>query len=97
MKNLNLLVIGILFLSRTAIASSFGEVNLNKCLPTQDCWPSEEEWEALNTELGGNLLRVRPLQAPCFDDPESTECQDTITRRTDARYRDDQPGAMMVP
>lgn len=71
-KSFKFMAIGILALTRIAAAISLIEKDSEKCLPSQDCWPIEEQWEALNAELGGNLLEVRPLQAPCWDDPEST-------------------------
>jgi len=43
------------------------------------------------------LLAVRPYQAPCFDDPDSTECQELLDHNFDAWYRSDQPGNMMIP
>jgi len=97
MKSFNLLTIGILALSKTAIASSDSQEDSDKCQPSQDCWPSLEEWNDLRDDLGGNLLNVRPFLAPCFDDPESSECQDAFNNYENARYRVDQPGSMMMP
>ncbi|KAE9411632.1 FAD binding domain-containing protein [Gymnopus androsaceus JB14] len=36
-------------------------------LPTDPCWPSETEWNALNTTLGGLLIATVPLGQPCHD------------------------------
>ncbi|KAE9411617.1 putative isoamyl alcohol oxidase [Gymnopus androsaceus JB14] len=38
-----------------------------KCFPTDPCWPSDAEWSALNTTLGGLLIATVPLGQPCHD------------------------------
>lgn len=37
------------------------------CLPTEDCWPSQSEWKALNSTVGGHLIKVEPIGAVCHD------------------------------
>ena len=68
-----------------------------KCTPDSHCWPKEEEWQAFNTTIDGRLIRVEPLQAPCFEDPESSRCMDFFENKHNAYYYEDQPGAMMYP
>ncbi|KAI1075950.1 hypothetical protein F5B20DRAFT_343420 [Whalleya microplaca] len=36
-----------------------------KCLPGDACWPSEDEWTALNNTVGGRLIATIPLGSPC--------------------------------
>ncbi|KAF2462749.1 FAD-binding domain-containing protein [Lindgomyces ingoldianus] len=38
-----------------------------KCLPSDACWPSQEEWRQLNTTVGGRLIKTVPLGSPCHD------------------------------
>ncbi|KAE9411633.1 putative isoamyl alcohol oxidase [Gymnopus androsaceus JB14] len=38
-----------------------------KCFPTDPCWPSDTEWNTLNTTLGGLLIATVPLGQPCHD------------------------------
>ena len=36
-----------------------------KCMPGDACWPSVEEWTALNSSLSGKLVETIPLGSPC--------------------------------
>lgn len=38
-----------------------------KCYPGDDCWPSESQWQKLNTTVGGNLHVNIPPGAPCYN------------------------------
>jgi hypothetical protein len=38
-----------------------------KCMPGDACWPSTEEWKALNSSLGGKLVATTPLGSPCHE------------------------------
>ena len=38
-----------------------------KCMPGDACWPSTEEWTALNSSLGGKLVATVPIGSPCHD------------------------------
>ncbi|KAK1981821.1 FAD binding domain-containing protein [Colletotrichum cereale] len=38
-----------------------------KCFPGDSCWPVTEQWNALNTTVGGNLIATVPLGSPCHD------------------------------
>ncbi|CRK20450.1 hypothetical protein BN1708_012861 [Verticillium longisporum] len=57
-----------LYLAATVVA--FVTKSLAKtchCLPTEDCWPSQSEWKALNSTVGGHLIKVEPIGAVCHD------------------------------
>ena len=38
-----------------------------RCLPGDGCWPKAQEWERLNSTVGGRLVATVPLSAPCHD------------------------------
>ena len=38
-----------------------------KCMPGDACWPSTEDWTALNSSLGGKLVATVPIGSPCHD------------------------------
>ena len=38
-----------------------------KCMPGDACWPSTEDWTALNSSLSGKLVATVPLGSPCHD------------------------------
>ncbi len=46
--------------------------------PTDPRWPSPAIWEKLNRAVGGRLIKVRPLLAPCETEPDSTSCKDLL-------------------
>ncbi|KAN0067982.1 hypothetical protein V8E54_013910 [Elaphomyces granulatus] len=71
------------------------EANDCRCTPYEDCWPSNQQWQALNTSIQGNLLGVRPVAAVCHDpnfDPAS--CQEVTAEWTNSSWRAAQPGAV---
>ena len=81
---------------------------IGRCTPSSDCWPSEEEWDALEHSLAagyqergephGELLRnVEPYLKPCYSLYDSDECTARSDNYTNAYYRDDIPGTMMMP
>ena len=45
-------------------SNNFGD----RCTPESDCWPSEKDWDRLDSLLNGKLLRdVSPFLEPCTD------------------------------
>lgn len=38
-----------------------------RCYPGESCWPSQAEWAALNSSVGGRLVATVPLGSPCHD------------------------------
>lgn len=39
------------------------------CTPGQKCWPTDAQWSAFNSTVGGNLIKVTPWQNVCFSNP----------------------------
>jgi len=37
------------------------------CLPEDPCWPSDSDWEVLNGQVNGRLVKVVPIGAVCHD------------------------------
>ncbi|KAL4796435.1 hypothetical protein BDV19DRAFT_81543 [Aspergillus venezuelensis] len=66
-----------------------------RCRPHQSCWPSPEEWNALNTSVKGSLVAVRPVAAVCHDGGDQSEaCQAVQEQWTNSTWRAEQPGAV---
>lgn len=66
------------------------------CKPGQSCWPTEEEWNALNETVNGALFKTIPFAAPCYwtsSDYNYDECQDVITNYTSSVARADVYGS----
>ncbi|KAH7394284.1 hypothetical protein BKA66DRAFT_509596 [Pyrenochaeta sp. MPI-SDFR-AT-0127] len=38
-----------------------------RCAPTDKCWPSNQDWAALNQTVDGRLIKTVPLGAVCHD------------------------------
>ena len=38
-----------------------------KCGPEESCWPSKQDWDALNGTVGGRLIKTVPIGAVCRD------------------------------
>ncbi|RHZ57992.1 FAD-dependent oxidoreductase [Aspergillus thermomutatus] len=65
-----------------------------RCQPHQPCWPSPQQWNALNRSIDGNLVAVQPVAAPCHIDPNSTACQEVTAQWSNSVWRAAQPGAV---
>lgn len=46
--------------------------------PGDPSWPSPATWEQLNRAVGGRLIKVSPLLAPCETEPDSAGCKDIL-------------------
>ena len=68
----------------------------DRCTPSSDCWPSQDEWDELDILLGGKLLRdVEPYLGPCHDPLRVDQCGARVENFADNYFRDGIPGAMM--
>lgn len=63
--------------------------------PTDAAWPSEANWQGLNDAVGGNLIKVPPLLAPCAQ-PESAECAQLTSLLRNPFYVGDQAAGTQV-
>jgi hypothetical protein len=65
------------------------------CLPGQDCWPSTADWNTFNGTVGGRLVQVVPVGAPCHDPNYDAEvCQVLETLTTNSTWRSDNIGML---
>ena len=83
----------IYILSGVAIAAL--QTSHCRCRPHDNCWPSEQEWSALNDTIQGNLVTVRPVASVCHAselDPKA--CKDVTELWTDSAWRSAQPGSV---
>jgi hypothetical protein len=53
----------------TSIVDSASSVSGStcKCFPGDACWPVQEQWDHLNSTVGGRLIATAPLGSPCHD------------------------------
>ncbi|KAE8409328.1 hypothetical protein BDV37DRAFT_293887 [Aspergillus pseudonomiae] len=79
------------------IPLAYGNTNSSscRCQPHQSCWPSEQEWNSLNSTINGNLVAVRPIAAVCHEgDRNSSACKEVTAAWTNSTWRAAQPGAV---
>ncbi|KAI0602396.1 FAD binding domain-containing protein [Biscogniauxia sp. FL1348] len=78
-------------LSSRAVASSC------HCLPGDDCWPSEDQWERLNTTVGGRLVKVEPIGAVCHDPTyDSIKCAELQANWDDVKTHYESTSSLMT-
>lgn len=69
---------------------------LRRVRPADSGWPSAAAWRALNDAVGGNLLTVQPLFAPCNPAPGNPACQDVAGDIRNPFYISDHPAGTEV-
>ncbi|RYO84833.1 hypothetical protein DL762_005455 [Monosporascus cannonballus] len=65
-----------------------------RCQPDQPCWPSPQQWSALNHSIDGNLVSVRPVGMACYESPSSAACQEVTALWSNSTWRAAQPGTV---
>lgn len=66
-----------------------------KCLYGQSCWPSQQAFDALQSQLSQPLLHPVPAALPCYgQDPSSDACQEVRRNYREGLWRADLPGVM---
>lgn len=75
-------------------AQSGSSTNFNyTCMPFQACWPTSNEWAALNRTLTGNLKLTVPWAEPCYTG-SAESCQEVKNVYMNSTARTSQYGAM---
>ena len=77
--------------SLRAFASGF-----RRTRPGDAAWPSAASWQKLNEAVGGNLIKVPPLFAPCEADAKGAACGDVVANMRNPFYLGDQPSGTQV-
>jgi hypothetical protein len=69
-----------------------------KCLPGNDCFPSQDLWDALSTNLSQPLIsNQRPLASPCYqssDNFNQAACSSLTSNQFDGHLRASIPNAL---
>jgi FAD/FMN-containing dehydrogenase len=69
---------------------------LRRVRPSDAGWPSAARWDKLNQDVGGNLIKVRPLFAACATEPKGAECLDALKNARNPFFLGDQPAGTQV-
>ncbi len=86
------LIINVSFAQDPKPNSQTQSTNLCRCLPHQDCWPSEATWNALSKELHGKLVKPKATLSACHEDPKSVACEVALKNSHNPFYLQSQPG-----
>ena len=63
-------------------------------LPSDDCWPSSDDWAQLNSTIDGRLLRPKPPASVCYPEEsnfDAAACADVIKHWTSSAWYADDP------
>lgn len=82
--------------SRWPLEAQAGGKVRRRVRPSDPEWPTEAEFEKLNRAVGGNLIRPRPLFAPCVAQPKGADCADVTNNMRNPFYIADQPAGTEV-
>jgi FAD/FMN-containing dehydrogenase len=73
------------------VMAPFGRVR-----PADPFWPNRAQWQALEADVGGNLLEVQALFAPCASAPEGVGCAEVLKNIRNPFYIGDQAGGTQL-
>ncbi|KAH9902822.1 FAD-binding domain-containing protein [Cubamyces lactineus] len=65
-----------------------------RCLYGQSCWPSQDDFAQLASQVSQPLVTPSPPAKPCYVDSQSADCAAVHNGWLDGNWRADQPGAM---
>lgn len=84
-----------LILLSAVAAAAASQTSHCRCRPDEPCWPSQEDWFALNKTIQGNLVAVRPVASVCHEDEYNLQACKAVTGLwSDSAWRSAQPGAV---
>jgi FAD/FMN-containing dehydrogenase len=64
---------------------------MRRVRPGDPDWPSPTMWEQLNQVIGGRLIKVKPLLAPCEPQPNSAACNAVLLNLRNPYFLGEQP------
>ncbi|KAK3192612.1 FAD-linked oxidoreductase hmp9 [Lecanicillium sp. MT-2017a] len=64
-----------------------------RCVPGEDCWPSESEWSAFDSSLGGKLIKSEPIARSCYpgEDEDREQCEYVNKMWSDQDFQTEKP------
>ena len=68
----------------------------SKVRPGEAGWPDEAAWDGLRRSVGGSLIKVEPLFAPCAQSVGDADCAQLRNNLRNPFFLGDQPGGTQV-
>lgn len=62
------------------------------CLPQQPCWPKSAEWNQLNQQVNGHLIKGNTPLTPCYQNSNSKICHTVLENIKNPFFIESQPG-----
>jgi FAD/FMN-containing dehydrogenase len=78
------------FMNRIVPAAAAGSSAFTRVRPSETAWPDAASWERLNRDVGGRLIKVKPLLAGCGNVNDAA-CQKELQALRNPYYVGDQP------
>jgi FAD/FMN-containing dehydrogenase len=94
LKNAALLPLASLCPPRLAPAAPAAQAR--RVRPADPAWPSRAQWQQLKAAVGGSLIEVQALFAPCSAAPQGAACADVYHNIRNPLFIGDQPGGTQV-
>lgn len=69
---------------------------LRRIRPGDPAWPKANSWRKLNEAVGGNLVPVQPLFAPCATGEQDPACKEVLANVRNPFWLDDQAGGTQI-
>jgi hypothetical protein len=90
------LLLYFIFLSQAICTSDLSGRHC-RCRPSDACWPSVREWNALNRTVNGHLLRLRPVGSVCHGAKyDENACEAVKLGSESALWRISQPDSILI-
>ena len=87
------IMLSILCINQTTLGANSSHNAACRCQINQACWPKTDEWNKLEKELQGHLIKpVLPL-SPCLTNTTSTACHTAIKNIHNPYFNESDPGA----
>jgi FAD/FMN-containing dehydrogenase len=62
------------------------------CTPEQSCWPSSSEWETLNKQVNGHLIKGNTPLNFCYRNAQSSQCSEVLEQIKNPFYIEQESG-----
>src|SRR5579862_8520109 len=89
-------LVPLLSLPGEALRAASAPIPARRVRPADAAWPDATAWQRLNDTVGGNLLKVQPLFAPCGAGGDAGACQLLRDQSVNPFFLGDQPGGTQV-
>lgn len=71
-----------------------------RCVPGDDCWPSNDDWNDFNSTLDGRLIRTVPPASVCYPDEPNHDpetCQTVLSEWIYSSFHGQDPASINYP